>query len=394
MLAVGLMSGTSLDGIDAALVEIDGVDSSTRVCLRAFETLPMPAETRRRIERACDLGKSSSRLLCSLNFELGHLFSQAVDKVCVSAGVSDAALAFVACHGQTVWHEPYPPKGWCAGTLQLGEAAVIAREHGVAVISDFRKADMAAGGQGAPLVPFSEQILYGDSERNVVLLNLGGIGNVTVLPRSNTSGVFAFDTGPGNMMIDEACNCLFGMPFDRGGEISKRGSVNKGLLEMLMSSPYLSKEPPKSTGREVFGAQAVDIIISTYRALSPEDMVRTLTEFTSASVADACVRFVEPRVSGSIDRLVVGGGGAHNPVILSGLSERLPNTEVMTQEDLGFSSDAKEAVAFAVLGNQTLHGCPSNVPSATGAAYPAVLGTITLPPKGWSPEVELCLRKA
>lgn len=394
VLAVGLMSGTSLDGIDAALVEIDGVDSSTRVCLRAFETLPMPAETRRKIECACDLEKSSSRLLCSLNFELGHLFSQAVGKACESAGVSDAALAFVACHGQTVWHEPYPPEGWCAGTLQLGEAAVIAREHRVTVISDFRKADMAAGGQGAPLVPFSEKILYGDPQRNVALLNLGGIGNVTVLPCDNASGVFAFDTGPGNMMIDEACERLFGMPFDRGGEIAKRGSVNKDLFEMLMSNPYLSKEPPKSTGREVFGAQVVDKILTTNRAIPPEDIVRTLTEFTSASVADACVRFVEPRVSGSIDRLVVGGGGAHNPVILGGIARRLPQTEVLTQEDLGFSSDAKEAVAFAILGNQTLHGHPSNVPSATGAAYPAVLGTITLPPQGWSPEVKSCLRRA
>ena len=204
MLAVGLMSGTSLDGVDAALVEISRVDESTDVKLRSFVTVPMPVDTRKRIEAACDPERSSSRLLCSLNFELGQLFSRAVEAASAAAGVADSDLAFVASHGQTVWHEPYPAEGLCAGTLQLGEPAVIAREHGVCVVSDFRKADMAAGGQGAPLVPFSEKILYGDAKRNVVLLNLGGIGNVTVLPHDNVSGVFAFDTGPGNMMIDEA----------------------------------------------------------------------------------------------------------------------------------------------------------------------------------------------
>ena len=394
MLAVGLMSGTSLDGIDAALVEIAGVDETTDVHLMSFDTLPMPQETRKRIERACDPKQSSSRLLCSLNFELGRLFSRAVEKVCSIAGVADSELAFVASHGQTVWHEPYPSEDWCAGTLQLGEPAVIAREHSVCVVSDFRKADMAAGGQGAPLVPFSEQILYGDPERNVVLLNLGGIGNVTALPHGDASGIFAFDTGPGNMMIDAACERLFGVPFDRDGVIARRGKVNEALLGTLMSNQYLAKEPPKSTGREVFGVGAVDQLLVSHSDLSPEDIVRTLTEFTSASVADACTRYVESRMRGKIDRLVVGGGGAHNPVILGGIARRLPQTKVLTQEELGFSSDAKEAVAFAILGNQTLHGRPSNVPTATGAAEPAVLGNITLPPRGWTHILQACVKEA
>ena len=394
MLAVGLMSGTSLDGVDAALVEISGVDESTDVKLRSFVTVPMPVDTRKRIEAACDPERSSSRLLCSLNFELGQLFSRAVEAASAAAGVADSDLAFVASHGQTVWHELYPAEGLCAGTLQLGEPAVIAREHGVCVVSDFRKADMAAGGQGAPLVPFSEKILYGDAKRNVVLLNLGGIGNVTVLPHDNVSGVFAFDTGPGNMMIDEACKRLFGKPFDAGGAIARRGAVSEGLLDELMGNPFLAKEPPKSTGREVFGAGSMDRLLSSNSNLVPEDIVRTLTEFTSASVADACTRYVVPRVHGKIDRLVVGGGGAHNPVVLEGIARRLPQTEVMTQEDLGFSSDAKEAVAFAILGNQTLHGRPSNVPTATGAAGPAVLGNITLPPQGWTHSVCACVKEA
>ena len=360
MLAVGLMSGTRLDGVDAALVEISGVDESTDVKLRSFVTVPMPVDTRKRIEAACDPERSSSRLLCSLNFELGQLFSRAVEAASAAAGVADSDLAFVASHGQTVWHEPYPAEGLCAGTL-------IAREHGVCVVSDFRKADMAAGGQGAPLVPFSEKILYGDAKRNVVLLNLGGIGNVTVLPHDNVSGVFAFDTGPGNMMIDEACKRLFGKPFDAGGAIARRGAVSEGLLDELMGNPFLAKEPPKSTGREVVGAGSMDRLLSSNSNLVPEDIVRTLTEFTSASVADACTRYVVPRVHGKIDRLVVGGGGAHNPVVLEGIARRLPQTEVMTQEDLGFSSDA---------------------------AGPAVLGNITLPPQGWTHSVCACVKEA
>ena len=400
MLAVGLMSGTSLDGVDAALVDVSGEGMGTSARLVAFDTLPMPAATGARIMRVCDPKASSTPLLCSLNVELGHLFADAARAVCAKASVSPAELSFVASHGQTVWHAPAstlsgagaadPACDCCfPSTLQIGEPAVIAWELGVRVVADFRPMDMAAGGQGAPLVPYSEVVLYGDTERNVALLNVGGIGNITVLPAgcgagtagpAEASGVFAFDTGPGNMMVDEACRRLLGVPYDEGGSVAASGHVNDGLLGELMASPYLALEPPKSTGRELFGADAVGRVLEEWEGLPAEDVIATLTEFTAACVADACRRFVEPRV-GELDRLVVGGGGAHNATLVTAISRLLSGTEVLTQEDLGLSSDAKEAVAFVILGNETLRGRPSNVPSATGASCPVVLGSVTYPPR-------------
>ncbi len=387
MLAVGLMSGTSLDGIDAALVDITGVDAATRVELVAFETCPLPASTRERILAACRPGGADARALCSLNMELGHLFSRAVGAVCHAAGVEPARLGFVASHGQTIWHEPEGARGLeegaglFAGTLQLGAPAVIAYEHGVRVVADFRTMDMVAGGQGAPLVPFSEVVLYGSGRLNRVLLNVGGIGNVTVLPRGRDARrVFAFDTGPGNMMIDEACRRLFGAPYDADGAIAAAGTVDASALAELLSNPYFEAAPPKSTGRELFGAQAVERFLGEHPGLAPADAVATLTELTAESIARACARWVAPRLDGGLDELVVGGGGAHNAHLVARLAALLPETRVCTQEDLGFSSDAKEAVAFAVLGNQTIHGRPSNVPAATGAREAVILGNITYPP--------------
>lgn len=395
MLAVGLMSGTSLDGVDAALVNIEGQGASTRARLVSYAETPMPAATRERIMRACDPARSSTPLLCSLGFELGHLFSRAVGAVLDRAGVGPEELDFVASHGQTVWHTPagtFEPgqEGvgsvdvYQASTLQIGEPAVIAWDWGTTVVSDFRPMDMVAGGQGAPLVPFSEALLYGDEACNVALLNIGGIGNVTVLPAGHaTDGAFAFDTGPGNMMVDEVCRRLLGVPFDEGGRVAAGGMVDRGLLAELMASPYLEREPPKSTGRELFGAQAVDAVLAAHADLPAADLIATLTEFTAACVADSCHRFVLSRLeSGVLDRLVVGGGGAHNATMVAAIARLLPQTEVVTQEDLGLSSDAKEAVAFVVLGNETLHRAPSNVPAATGASVPVVLGRVTFPPCG------------
>ena len=384
MLAIGLMSGTSLDGVDCALVDIDGVDESTRVELREFITYPMPDATKARILEAVAPGGGDSRLLCSLHAELGHLFSRAVGAVCEKAGVAPGDVAFVASHGQTIWHEPGASRDYAdgsrfhAGTLQLGDAAAIAFDHSIRVVYDFRAVDVAAGGQGAPLVPFSEIVLYGSTEHNRVLLNIGGIGNVTVLPRGSRAGdVFAFDTGPGNMAVDEACRRLFGVEYDEGGRVAARGRVDEGVLAELLKHGFFGMEPPKSTGREMFGMQFVEEFLAAH----PQDAVATLTEFTAASVADACERFVAPRLDGELDELIVGGGGAHNATLVTRIAARMPNTHVCTQDELGYSSDAKEAVAFAVLGNQTLSGRPSNVPSATGACESVVLGSVINPPR-------------
>lgn len=388
MLAIGLMSGTSLDGVDCALVDIDGVDAQTRVELRSFITYPMPEGTKSRILEAVSPDGGNSRLLCSLHAELGHLFSRAVAAVCSEAGVEPRQLAFVASHGQTIWHEPGASRVYDdgarfhAGTLQLGDAAAIAWDHNVRVVHDFRSMDMAAGGQGAPLVPFSEIVLYGSRELNRALLNVGGIGNVTVLPRGcGMDDVFAFDTGPGNMAVDEACRRLFGVEYDEGGRIAARGRVNTHVLDELLGGAYFQAAPPKSTGREMFGAQFVEALLSAHPRMAPEDVVATLTELTATSIADACARFVSPRLDGALDELIVGGGGAHNATLVARIAKRVPLTRVRTQDELGYSSDAKEAVAFAILGNQTLAGRPSNVPSATGASGPVVLGSVINPPR-------------
>lgn len=388
MLAIGLMSGTSLDGVDCALVDIDGVDDSTTVRLAAFATYEMPQLTRERIMEACRPDGGTSRLLCSLNVELGHLFSKAVGQMCSDQGIDASTLGFVATHGQTIWHEPDASRDlgdgarYHASTLQLGEPAIIAFDHNVRVVSNFRPMDMAAGGQGAPLVPFSEVVLYGSATKNRALLNVGGIGNVTVLPRGRSShDVFAFDTGPGNMMVDEACRRLLGVPFDNGGAIAARGHVDEQMLASLLGDPYFACEPPKSTGRELFGAAAVARALEAHPKALAEDVVATFTELTARSIADACRDFVAPRLEGALDELIVGGGGAHNATLVGRLAALMPGTQVLTQEDLGLSSDAKEAVAFAILGNQTIHGRPSNVPSATGARTSVILGNVTYPPR-------------
>lgn len=394
MLAVGLMSGTSLDGVDAALVDIGGVDYGTSVQLMAFETLPMPQETRRRILAAVKPGGGTSSELCALNVELGHLFSDAVGAVCRKAEVDPKDIGFVASHGQTIWHNPVADgglrnpgcpvgdEGRYSGTLQIGDASIIAWDYNVTVVYDFRSMDMAAGGQGAPLVPYSEAVLYGDKDANVGLLNIGGIGNITVLPKGgDMAKIFAFDTGPGNMMIDEACRRYFGQGFDRDGAIAASGIANEQMLATLMRTPYLFEKPPKSTGRELFGSQMLDVLKSSHPDVSGKDLVATLTAFTAKSVAHSVKHFVLSSLDGGLDRLVIGGGGAHNSTLVQELASYLPQTQVLTQEDLGLSSDAKEAIAFAVLGNQTLKGRASNVPSATGALMPAILGSVIYPPR-------------
>lgn len=371
------MSGTSLDGVDAALVEITGCQTDTKVRLVAFATGEIPAELKREIKAACNKTTSSVDLICSLNVKLGYLFADAVKKVCREAGFPLDKLDFIASHGQTIWHIPRPEgTGAAKSTLQIGDPSVIAYETGVQVVSNFRTMDIAAGGDGAPLVPYSEFILYGSRTENVALQNIGGIGNVTVIPRTgNIDDLFAFDTGPGNMVIDEACQRLLGKPYDAGGGIAASGTVNDSMLEDMMDDPYLLLAPPKSTGREVYGEQYTAKLLEKYKSLRPQDIIATVTMFTAKCIAVNYKTFVMPAVP--IDRVVIGGGGAHNKTLLNYIRQELPAVKVITQEDTGFSSDAKEAVAFAVMGNETLHGNPSNVPSATGAREKVILGNIT-----------------
>lgn len=379
MFSVGLMSGTSLDGIDAALVEIQGHGKDTKVNLIGFETLSIPDNIKKEIKKACLEGESSVDLICSLNFKMGYLFANAVKKVCEYNNFPLEKLDYIASHGQTIYHIPKDNGILKKSTFQIGEAAVIAYETNTKVVSNFRVMDMAADGEGAPLVPYSEYILYGGNGESVALQNIGGIGNVTFIPgNGREEEIFAFDTGPGNMIIDEACQRLFDKPYDANGEIAAKGSINNEMLQDLMKHDYINKVPPKTTGREVFGEEYTKDILEKYKYVKKEDFLATVTMFTAKTISENYKRFILSKYS--LDKIIIGGGGAHNKTLLKFISNELEGIKVCTQDEIGFSSDAKEAVAFVILGNETLHGAASNVISATGAKKRVILGNITPKP--------------
>jgi anhydro-N-acetylmuramic acid kinase len=371
------MSGTSLDGVDAALVRIEGSGLKSKVELIDFISTPFSNDVKIEIHDSLSVETSNSQLICSLNFRLGEIFADAVIAVCQKADFPLERLDYIGSHGQTIYHQPSKSGKFIPSTLQIGEPAVIAYQTKTTVVSNFRTMDMAAGGQGAPLVPITELILYGNEEKSRLLQNIGGIGNVTVIPKQAVlNDVIAFDTGPGNMIIDDFCQRFFGIPYDKGGEISKRGHVNTTLLEQCMEIPFVLASPPKSTGRELFGTSFVDKLISEHSNVSHEDFVTTMTMFTAKSIAENYKKFIFPTTA--IDEVIVGGGGSYNDTLMTMLREELTeHCQVFKQEDFGYSSEAKEAIAFAILANETMNHLPSNVPSATGAERPVILGNIT-----------------
>ncbi|MGI9628205.1 MAG: anhydro-N-acetylmuramic acid kinase [Longimicrobiales bacterium] len=386
MKILGLMSGTSLDGIDVALVNVDGAstdDFSWEVL--GHQSVPYRADQRARIQSIIRGGNAQS--LCNLNVQLGEWFSQASLDFLSDRKIEPSEVSLIGSHGQTVWHVPPDPDQDRRGsTLQLGCAATIAERTGVDVVSDFRSRDMAAGGHGAPLVAWTDQLMFTRPEGPRCLQNIGGMANVTWLPARGTEGSsdrpFAFDTGPGCALIDEAVRLVTdgGQTFDRDGRIAGRGTVNEELLQELMSEPYLSESPPKSTGRERFGADYVKAVADGL-GLAPGStqgwpgLVMTLVEFTAASIADAYEKWIVPK---GIGEVVVTGGGARNPVLMKRLEARLaPALLTPAEAVLGFDPDAKEAVAFAVLAWANRCAVPSNLIEATGAARSVVLGSLT-----------------
>ena len=378
---VGLMSGTSVDGIDAAVVSVTGQGEAVAAELLAFFNTPFDPALRRRIFEAFQPEKTTVMQLGALNMELGEAYAAAALHAVHGAGLRPEDVDAIGSHGQTIWHEP---AGNPAFTVQLGDGNVIAQRTGIPCVSDFRVADLAAGGQGAPLVPFTEFLLYRSETESVLLQNIGGIGNVTVLPAGcKAKDVSAFDTGPGNMVIDGLMSRLTGgrCAMDEGGAFAARGRVCGPLLEELLRHPYFSAPPPKTTGREMFGAPYVDALLARGRELNltNEDLVATATALTAASIARAVRDFVLPHTKPA--RLVVGGGGSYNPTLVGFLRQELSpmGIRVQTQEELGHSSDAKEAVAFALLADCTLRGVPGALPSVTGAKVGAVLGKLSFP---------------
>lgn len=363
-LMVGLMSGTSLDGVDAALVRFDG---PTRAELAGFLTRRYTDEQREELVRALE-GDATPQDLARLHVRLAEWAGEAIDRLLKQQHLKASDLAGIAFPGQTLWHEP-PTVSW-----QLGEPAVLVERFGVRVVSGFRAADIAAGGQGAPLVPMADVELFGSPDHPRILLNLGGMANLTWVERLGwEETALAFDTGPGMAIIDAAARTVDPtLPFDRDGQVSSLGKVDEALLVELLADPFFAKAPPKSTGREHFGGAFVEALLE--RAPGP-DAVTTALEFTARTVAAAIHRWVPATAE-----VVVSGGGAHHAGLLARLTARLPDgTSLHKFDDLFFPGDAKEAVAFALLGYLTLNGQPGNIPRATGARGPRVLGGITGP---------------
>lgn len=382
-LVVGLMSGTSVDGIDAALVRI----SPEKVELLHFENTPFPESVREKIFDLFTPEKATVDKVGYMQVLLGELYARAALRVIRNAGLTRDMVDIIGCHGQTIWHAPE----WQSQdgipvhyTVQIGDGAVIAQRTGILTVSDFRVADLAAGGNGAPLVPFTEYALYRRASETVLLQNIGGIGNMTVLPASATPEmVFAFDTGPGNMIMDAVISSLSGgaVNYDAGGEMAAKGQVNGALLNELMQDRYYARPLPKTTGREMFGVQYTSRIISRAgeMGISGEDLMATVTDLTAWSIEDAYLRYVLPRYKADV--LIVGGGGSYNAELMRMLHSRFAEHGVLvrTQEEIGMNSDAKEAVAFAMLADCCVLEQPNTLPSVTGASSPVIMGKISLP---------------
>ena len=387
---VGMMSGTSVDGVDAALVEISGTDSEPKVKLLAFENKPYPPQVREKIFSLFTPANATVDKVGYMNFLLGEIYAKSALSVIEKAGMKPEEIDVIGSHGQTIWHAPIPesPDGIpVAYTVQIGEGSVIAERTGILTVSDFRVADMAAGGQGAPLVPFSEYLLYRREKETILLQNIGGIGNMTVMPAgAKPRDVFAFDTGPGNMIIDAVISAVTGgeKTYDAGGETAAKGKVCNALLDILKEEPYYRQPLPKTTGREHFGVQYTEKILGWWKEnpIPVEDLLATVTDLTAYSIADAYERYVLPKHRAS--EIIVGGGGSYNATLLRFMKERFAphGVAVRTQEDLGLSSDAKEAVAFALMADCCMRGRTNTLPSVTGAEHPAVMGKISQPYKG------------
>lgn len=376
-LAVGLMSGTSLDGIDAALVEIKSSSTETIVKLVDFDTLDFNIEERNRILKMCDPETSSVDEICDMNVYLGEKMADAAIKVIKKAEISPSDVDFISSHGQTIYHIPDK-----YATLQIGELAVIATKTGIVTVGDFRPNDMAVGGQGAPLVPFVDYLLFSHKEKGRALINIGGISNVSVIEAgAKSEDVIAFDMGPGNMLIDAIVTIGTNdkYTYDANGDFAAKGKVCcKWLDEIIDTDGFLLKSPPKSTGRESYTYELAKEFYDKgiELNLSFEDIVATITAYTTESIILHFKKFIDTDCR--IDEVIISGGGVYNKTIMNALEKGLKQ-DVTSMDEWNFSSDAKEAIAFAVLGNEFLHGNVNNLPSATGAGRGASMGKLVMP---------------
>lgn len=376
-LAIGLMSGTSLDGVDACIVEIKGNYKETEIKLIDFITLEYTKSEKERILNLCNVNTSTVDEICFMNTYLGNKMGQAALEVCRKSKIDIKNIDFISSHGQTIYHMPNEHS-----TFQIGELANIAAVTGCLTVGDFRPSDMAYGGQGAPLVPYTDYIMFSDKNKGRVLLNLGGIGNITVLkPDSKEEDVWGFDTGPANVLIDAIVKIITGgnMSYDDGGKMAMMGSIDElWLKDMIINDEYLNKKPPKSTGREYYTTELAKKLYDqgVQRDLKNFDILATITAFTAKTVQNQLEQFVLNECK--IHELYVSGGGAHNEMIMKLLSKYI-KADVKNVEKLNFSGDAKEAIAFAILGNEFLCGNSNNIPSVTGSDRKVIMGKLVLP---------------
>jgi anhydro-N-acetylmuramic acid kinase len=402
MLVLGMMSGTSADGIDAALVKISGAPPNLKIKLQDHTKQSFPPAVRKEILRVAEQNPLSPGEFSQLHTRLGQVYAEAALNACKKLRISPRKIDLIGNHGQTIFHQGQPVNflgAKTASTLQIGDGSTIAALTGITTVSDFRPADIALGGQGAPLVPFADYALYRHKKLGRVSLNIGGIANITVIPaNAKPSDVFAFDTGPGNMLVDSLVQHFTQgrQRYDKNGALAQSGRLVPSVLNELMKDPYLEEAPPKSSGREYFGASYTNKILALGRRhhAKSNDLIRTVTIFTSLTIAGALNRFVLPKTK--IHQLIVSGGGANNPLLMTQLIALLnspvgaqhavpasppartkPNIEVVTSDEFGIPTDGKEALAFAMFAYETFHHRPSNLPSATGASGPAILGKIS-----------------
>lgn len=383
MRVIGMMSGTSADGIDVALANVSGTPPRLAAKLEGHYHASFPRQVREAILRLANGAATTTAEISQLNFLLGEEFASAAIAACAKWRIPMRKIALIGSHGQTIFHQGVPteflPSRRIASTLQIGEPSIIAERTGVMTIADFRPADMAAGGHGAPLVPFVDYLLYRSAKMGRVTLNIGGIANVTVIPAgARPQDVFGFDTGPGNMIVDAVVEKITQgrQAYDKGARIAAKGQVIPSLLEKMLRDPYLRMRPPKTAGREQFGAAYTADLLSSARKhrVRPEDLVRTATIFTALSIVGAFRQFILPRTE--VRQMIVAGGGTKNPLIMAQLQAALREIEIIRSSDFGIAEEAKEAFAFAILAYEGFHGRANNLPSATGAKHSVVMGKL------------------
>jgi anhydro-N-acetylmuramic acid kinase len=382
-LIVGLMSGTSVDSVDAVLVRVKGSGPGVSFKQLAFHSFRYPKGYKEYVLKNSEPGGGSVDSISTLNILSAHFFADAVRGVAKKAAVPLSSIDLIGSHGQTIHHLPEPRNLFgkkIRSTLQVGDPSTLAKLTGIAVVGNFRTGDMALGGQGAPLVPYFDYLVFRSPRKNRLVLNIGGIANVTFLKKGCTvKDVTAFDTGPGNMLVDALMERLYGKPFDRNGAIAKKGKIIPELLRSMMLHPYFERPAPKSTGRELFGEGFLHKTLADFDHAKKEDLVATMTEFTALSIYDQYVRFLRKALKGDIlHELIVSGGGSLNGTMMESLRHSFHGTSVLISDDLGLPSSSKEALCFALLANQTVCGRPANVPRVTGAIRPAILGTVSV----------------